>query len=142
MTDEEFLGEAMDYLIAEISNYFSSLFGYRYLSCEKENGRIISVTVETDTEKVKIYADYFLDCSGSIALVRDAGCDYVSGNEGDLSSVNGATLVFHVTKKSRKITISSSEDVSDWENSKMMNTVSCFNMYSNGDININMLPTI
>lgn len=143
MTDDEVLGEAMDGLVAENSEYFTGLFGYSYLSCKKENGKIISVTVTNGEEKIEINAKYFLDCTGSIVLARDAGCEYVLGNNGDTSTINGATLVFRVTKdKSKKISLTATEDVSVWAQTVMKRVVSCFNMYPNGDINVNMLPTI
>lgn len=143
MTDEEFLGDAMDGLIAENSEYFTGLFGYCYSSCKTEKDKILSVTVTNGYEKIQVTAKYFLDCSGSIVFARDAGCEYTSGDNGDISSVNGATLVFRVTKnKAKKLNLHSEADVSDWIENRMRQTVSCFNMYPNGDINVNMLPTI
>ena len=143
MTDEEFLGAAMESLIAENGEYFTGLFGFSYLSCKKEKGKIISVTVSDGRESIEITADYFLDCTGSIVFARDAGCEYVVGDNGDISGINGATLVFRVTKdRTKKLNLSAETDVSDWEQSRMKHTVSCFNMYPNGDINVNMLPTL
>lgn len=143
MTDENALQIVMDSLIDK--EYCTELFESGYISCEYESGRILSVTVRHRGEDIKIYADVFLDCSGSIVLARDAGCRYSLGDDdGDISGINGVSIVFRVSKREDAIPLEAEEiDESDpWIESCIRNVVSCFNTYPNGDINVNMLPTM
>ena len=145
MTDETALASAMQTLIDENGRYCTPLFGFCYAGCETENGRIKSVILRKGGENVKIYAEHFLDCSGSIVLARDAGCDYAFGDEeGRLSGINGVSFVFRVSKRPGTVGLSEEElpKDEDFTEGRMRQVVSCFNMYPDGDINVNMLPTM
>lgn len=145
MTDETALAAAMQTLIDENRAFFTPLFGYRYAGCEKDGNRITSVTLQKGGESVKVLADCFLDCSGSIVFARDAGCDYAVGDEeGNLSGVNGVSFVFRVSKREDAVFLPEEDLPEDksFTEGPMQWVVSCFNQYPDGDINVNMLPTL
>ncbi len=143
MTDGEALSRVMHSLIN--NEHCKTLFGYEYMCCESENGNITSVTVCRGDEKIKICADYFIDCSGSIVLARDAGCEYTFGDaNGNISGINGVSFVFRVSKRRDAVAVAREELPEDtaWVQNRMRMVSSCFNTYPNGDINVNMLPTL
>ncbi len=143
MTDENALGAAMHEVISKHSQWVTPLFNHNYVRCKTQGRSIVSVTVSNGSEETEIFAKYFIDASGSIVLLRDAGCPYEIGQNADLSKVNGMTVVFRVTKEAcPDIEVTCKEDISQWKEERLANVVSCFNMYPNGDININMLPTL
>jgi hypothetical protein len=97
-----------------------------------------------------------VDASGDIVLARDAGCDYTIGCEGKeefyepsatekTDSVNGATYVFRIAKTSSPDHIDEipeefkNVDLGNWS---PKNVISATVQYPNGDVNINMLPTM
>lgn len=152
MTDENALGAAMAALIAENGPYCTALFGYAYTGCETDGRAVTAVLVKNEAETVRITADYFIDCSGDIVLLRDAGCRCVLGSdEGDPAVLNGVSMVFRVSARADAAPLPppdaawldaiAAQDTA-WEADRMRRTVSCFNVYPNGDINVNMLPTL
>ena len=151
---------AMNRILAEYSDNLTSLFGYRYVGVSSNDGKISSVTVTNGEEDVEIIADYFVDASGDIVLARDAGCAFTSGSESKYEfdepsapekrseSVNGASYVFRIGKSENHENIDTlptqyaNFDLGEWEAGNMRRVVSCFVEYPNGDINVNMLPTM
>lgn len=131
------------------SNCCEKLFGYKLLFANTDNGIIKYVVVGNGNELVKINADYFVDATGSIVLARMVDCEVAVGSEAysqynepsapdkkDMC-LNGVTYVFRVAKKKNE------DDKYDFDmECRKSNVVSCFNMYPNGDINVNMLPTM
>ena len=152
MTDEDALGAEMAAMIAENGPYCTTLFGYQYTGCETEDRRIRAVLLTDSSETVRVTADWFIDCSGDILMLRDAGCRCVIGDDdGDPSALNGVSMVFRVSRRKDAVPLPSPDAAqlaaaaarnADWERDRMRRTVSCFNLYPNGDINVNMLPTL
>lgn len=151
--------EAINNVLKPYKEHLTTFFNTRYASCKTKNSKIVSVTVSDDNGDTEILADYFVDASGDIILARDAGCDYTFGCESHeeyhepcahskSDDVNAVTYVFRVSKTTDPNHIDKipenvkDTDITDWANTSMKNTVSCFVLYPNGDININMLPTM
>ena len=137
----------------------TELFGYRYAAAEAEDGVIKSITVTNGEETVKIEADYFVDASGDIVLARDVGCGYAFGSEGHSEygepsareksdSINAVTYAFRVTPTEDKSHIDElptdacEAELGEWCNTEMKKTVSLCVRYPDGDLHINMLPTM
>lgn len=137
----------------------TAFFGYSFVACETEGESVHSVIISNGAETVKIIADYFADASGDIVLARNAGCEYAFGAEGKevyqepcatvpSESVNAVTYVFRVhpvEDKNHMDTIPEQYrniDITAWKEERMRGIVSCFCLYPNGDINVNMLPTM
>ena len=66
-----------DAFIRAIHNIFepygdnlTTLFGYKYKSCRTEGGKVVSVIVARGDSEEEIFADYFVDASGDIVLVK------------------------------------------------------------------------
>lgn len=128
------------------------LFGYRLIYAKAGNGSVESVVVNNGRELIKIEAAYFVDATGSIVLARMAGCEVTVGSEPYAQyhepsapeeqdmCINGVTYVFRVSKRAGE---ENGSDEYDFDiECKGSGVVSCFNMYPNGDINVNMLPTM
>ena len=125
------------------------LFGYKLLFANADNGIVRYVIVGNGSEFIKIHADYFVDATGSIVLARMVDCEAAVGSEpysqyNEPSApdkkdmcLNGVTYVFRVAKKAAV------KDGYDFDTEcRESDIISCFNMYPNGDINVNMLPTM
>ncbi|MBQ9544573.1 MAG: FAD-dependent oxidoreductase, partial [Clostridia bacterium] len=143
MTDENELKKAMESLIGK--EYCTALFNSEYISCEKSGRKVLSVTVRQSGEDIKIFADHFLDCTGSIVLARDAGCEYALGDDsGDIAGLNGVSVVFRASKRPDAVGVKKEDLPEDgtWVSETMKKCVSCINVYPNGDLNVNMLPTM
>ena len=157
--DSEYMPTAVRRVLEPYADSLTELFGYSYAECKTENGKILSVTVTNGEEKVEVYAKYFVDCSGDIVLARSAGCEYAFGTEGkeaygepcadkESDNVNAVTYVFRVSPTEDKDHIDkipdeyAKVDVSDFTEGGMRKRISCFTLYPNGDINVNMLPTL
>ncbi len=151
----EALRLAMSRAIAPFGESVSTLFGYTLTDAKCEGNRIVSVTVAGGNTSVEIAADYFVDASGSIVLARRVGCEFSVGCEsrdtyGEPSApveaesgINGTTYVFRVRKAEDENHIDEiPPEYRDYEIGGRVNTVSCFNLYPCGDINVNMLPTM
>ena len=145
MTDGASLGQEMANLIHENTGKCREFFNCKYAGCELKENLVHSVTLSNGTDLFKVYAKHFLDCSGSIVLARDAGCKYACGDDsGNLSGINGVSLVFRVSKRGEEqpVQLKHFPDPTDWAENRLARVVSCFNLYPNGDINVNMLPTM
>lgn len=143
MTDEEELSKTMESLVNK--KYTTALFESEYISCKANGKNLSSVVVKHQGEEIEIFADYFIDSSGSIVLARDAGCAYSTGdNNGEIAGINGVSFVFRVSKRSDLKPIDTENPTEDllWKETRMKATSAACNMYPNGDININMLPTL
>ena len=100
--------------------------------------RILSVT----TDKSKILAKVYIDCTGDCILADLAGCKTIVDN-----NLNGATLVYRVEKSSGaekfpKRFKAPYEDQVFFKRLDSVRVISSINKYPNGDMNINQLPTM
>lgn len=143
-------------VLAPYQQHLTELFGYRFLGCTTEGDRIIAVTVEKDGSTVEIEADWFVDASGDIVLARAAGCACSFGEEARevyaepsapevaCGKVNAVSYVFRIAPTADRSYTDPEPPEADpqWEADRMRKTVSCFTLYPNGDINVNMLPTM
>lgn len=152
--------QAIHNIFAPYKTYLTTFFNHTYKACTTDNGKVKNIIItDEDGNQTGIFADYFVDSSGDIVLARDAGCEYFFGTEGKedfnepsatekSNSINAVTYVFRIAKVSDNTHIDEipeiykNTDISEWEKMEMRKTVSCFVKYPNGDININMLPTM
>ena len=157
--DGDLFIKAVRSIFAPYKENLTELYGYKYLSCEKENGKITAINVGCGAETVRIDAEVFVDCSGDIVLARDAGCEFAYGTEGfedyqepsageRSDTVNAVTYAFRVTgaKDSNHIDPLpddvSETDLGEWERVAMKRVVSLIVRYPDGDLHVNMLPTM
>ncbi len=157
--EPEAMIKAVHNIFAPFSERLKTLFETSFKSCRTENGKIVSVTVSGADGDTEIFADTFVDSSGDIILARSAGCETAFGTEGrevydepcaDESSrdVNGTTYVFRIAKHEDDDHIDSiseeylNVDLEAWKASYLPSSIVCFVKYPNGDINVNMLPTM
>ena len=131
------------------------------IETEISGHNITAVTVDTPDGICKIIPRIVLDCSGDIVIARAAGCTYSVGEDAQntyqepnapIASqriVNGITLVFRVTPCDPDHIDTLPDKYADVDLTEWLDTVkktnrplSCFNYYADGDININMLPTL
>lgn len=158
----QFEPDAMRRAIAKVLEPYKenllTYFGYSFDKCFGEDGTLTAVTVSNGEEEIKIEADYFVDATGDIVLAREAGCAYSFGRDGDEynepcggekdDDINGVSYIFRIGKAEDSENIDSipeeysNIDLGEWANDRMKRTVSCFFTYPNGDINVNMLPTM
>ena len=122
---------------------------------------IHEVTAETPEGRQIIRPRLVLDCTGDIVVARAAGCACMAGEDSCRAfsepdapqeaqrSVNGLSLIFRVTPcpgdEPEEIPAEYADvDLTDWLRAldETNCPASCFNEYPNGDININMLPTL
>lgn len=149
--EPEAMSKVMLELLEEYNEHLQLMFETEYISCTTTETRVKEITVRTKQEEYQIVADYFIDSTGDIILARDAGCEVSIGTEEktlynepsagikDEQCINGVTYVFRI-RKSKNAEHIDEYIPSDKAISKMF--ISCFNMYPNGDINVNMLPTL
>lgn len=102
----------------------------------------------------RIVADAYVDSTGDGAVCAAAGCAMMSGQEArsvfdergapekPTAKVNGVTLIYRVTKapEPRVEPTPSGVPTNCWWASRFPPAV--FNQYPNGDLNVNMLPTM
>ncbi len=91
--DEEKLKLVLNRMILK-ENIFP-LFHATLIDAEVEENRITSVTFAAKSRKLKIEADYFIDCTGDGDLSVMAGCDYMLGRKND-NLCQPMTLCFRV----------------------------------------------
>lgn len=127
------------------------LLNTAFVSAEVRDGRVRSVQLSNGQT---IIADYFIDASGDGQLCASAGCESMLGQEsrerfGEPSApavpgtrVNGVSLIYRATPKD----VAGIEPLDDgvpekcwWAKSF---PVAHMNHYPNGDLNVNMLPTM
>ena len=154
--DPDAMTDAIREIIAPYKAHLTELFGWEYVKCAAEDGRVKAVTVTKDGETVTVEAEYFVDASGDIVLARDAGCAYTSGTEAKdafgepgapetaSDTVNAVTYCFRIAKTHDPEHIDPDPEEHDeaWEKTLMPGVVACFSEYPDGDINVNMLPTM
>lgn len=151
---------AINSLMEPYRHNLSTFFGFSFEDCVVEEGKLKAVILSDGSEQVQVSADYFVDASGDIILARKAGCDFTFGSEGKdaykepsagkepSDRVNAVTYVFRirsVENKEHRDGIPEEyqgEDIGQWQEERMRTVVSCFSKYPNGDINVNMLPTM
>lgn len=124
--------------------------------------RVKSIIVRNmiDNQEYEVESEYYSDCTGDIVLARKAGCKYAYGEEShDMyhepsapltasKVVNGVTKIFRCKKtgSSRPFKMPMeyiNENTRKWmENIQQKKIVSVINEYPNGDLNINLLPTM
>lgn len=157
--EPEAMIKAINNVLSPYADNLTRFFGYWFKDCIVHNRRVISVIISNQDGDIKINAKYFVDSSGEIILARKAGCGYSFGADGfekynepgageKNNSVNAVSYVFRIEPVEEKnyTDIVPEEyrhaDISAWKEERMKNTVSCFTAYPNGDINVNMLPTM
>ncbi|MBO5454291.1 MAG: FAD-dependent oxidoreductase [Clostridia bacterium] len=157
--EPECMKNAVNNILEPYKNNLTTLFNSEYKYCKTKDGKIESIIVSGENEDIEIVADYFVDASGDIVLARNAGCEYYFGCEGKEEfgepsanekneNINAVTYVFRISKTKDSVHIDEIPDeykdidVSDWMNNCMRKINSCFVFYPNGDINVNMLPTM
>ncbi len=157
------MADTMLELLRESGNFANLhlLFNSRVENVTTEERKITAVTVNTPEGTLEIHPKLVLDCTGDIAAARLAGCEVIVGEdaqtrfqepnapENPQRNVNGMSLVFRVTPCDPDFADTmpdelSSVDISDWKAQLYATNrpAACFNDYPNGDININMLPTL
>lgn len=146
---------------ADTQGRASLFFEAELTGVERAGRQIIAVTAQTQNGSLRIVPKMVLDCTGDIIVARMAGCETQAGEDSAAAYqepcapdhpqriVNGITQVFRVTPCEADYTDSVPEeygdvDLTEWLQhlDKYTSPVSCFNFYPNGDININMLPTL
>ena len=150
--------ETVRRVLSPNSENLTEIFGYTYKSCKTANGKVVSVTLSSKNGDTEVFADYFIDASGDIVFARDAGCEHTIGCDGRAdfgepsaterkNSVNAVSYVFRIGKVEDPEHIDTppchaEKAGADWVSKYMPGIVSCFVKYPNGDINVNMLPTM
>lgn len=126
-------------------------FGTSAVSVRAEGGRLLSATLSDGAE---VAADAWVDATGDGTLCRMAGCEQLLGfdprsrfNEPGappqpLRKVNSATLVFRAAKAPAPAVEPLPDGVPQGMWWRSMPAPVCVNRYPNGDINVNMLPTM
>lgn len=128
---------------------------------EVQDTKITAVTVQTPMGKRIFTAKLVIDCSADIVVARMAGCAHAVGEDAfslyhepsaphnPQCVLNGITQVFRVTPVGSGFAEEIPEqyqdvDLSDWNHflNDEGSLCSVLNDYPNGDINVNMLPTI
>jgi len=148
--EPDILAREMALLLAETGNVII-LPDTRVLGATVDAGRITEV--QTDTG-VTIRASYFVDSTGDAVLCEAAGAEILVGQdprsrfdepaapEVPTGKVNGITQIFRVSRKDTPGVDPVPEDIPPecwWRKDFGMASV---DEYPNGDLNINMLPTM
>ena len=149
--EPEAMERVMQELLEEYGDYITLMLDTEYVFCKTEGRKVTEITVRDKEDTYQIVADYFVDSTGDILLARDAGCEVTIGTEDkslydepsagvkDEKCINGVSYVFRI-RKSKNPEHVDLYVPTDVEIEKVV--VSCFNCYPNGDINVNMLPTL
>lgn len=157
--EPEAMSRAINNVLSDYKSNLTEYFGYTFTDCTTDCGKINTVTISNGEEEVKIVAKYFVDASGDIVLARKAGCAHAFGTEdssayGEPSApqksenVNAVTYVFRVSPTDDKNHIDEipeeyrDVDIRSWKETRMKSVISCFSLNANGEISINMLPTM
>lgn len=139
------------------------LFETELVDVQVQNGVITAVQVmQADGQRLDISAKLFLDCSGDISLARQAGCQARWGEEAQAvfhepsapeevlpGQVNGVSWIFRVSPRETELEEALARqaaevDVESWLDAwvRSQRLLSQINEYPNGDLNVNMLPTM
>jgi len=157
--EPDLMREAIHTVFSPYLANLTGLFEYSYKSCTVEEGKIKSIIVTKNGEDTKIVADFFADASGDIVLARDAGCQYAFGSDGPedynepsatakSDSINGVTYLFRISRSPDPDHIDEipaeykTADIEEWVGNRMRTVLSYCAQYPNGDISVNMLPTL
>lgn len=134
--------------------------GYAVVSSKVENREIKEIIIRNNNKEETLRAKFYIDCTGNVSLAHLSGCKTTIGQESrsvygeeiapEITSgeINGVTLSFKMSKSVDSEYVFEPEiheiDVSAWENELVKNyaVYFCCNFYPNGDVNINMLPTM
>ncbi len=139
---------AINKVLSPYKSRLTPLFLRSFSMAKSDGRRITSVILNDGTE---LFADYFIDASASAVLARAAKCAYSAESEspevyGEPSAVphslNGVSFVFRVKKHKDSGHIDEIPAKYNVGEPFGKGVISCFNVYPNGDINVNMLPTI
>jgi hypothetical protein len=148
--EPEALSKTMVAMLEE-TGHCRVLLNAEFMSTNVEGHRIASVRL---ADGRLIEADYFVDATGDGLVCESAGCQTMTGqesreafNEPDAptnatSRINGVTLIYRVAPATEPNVEPLPQGVSNrcwWKNNF---PVAVFNRYPNGDLNVNMLPTM
>ena len=144
--EPEAMAQTMRAMLAE-TGHCRVLLGTAFTDAHSENGRVKSVSLSSGA---KLVADYFVDATGDAELCAAVGCAMMSGQEAQsrfnepgaptnaTPRVNGVSLIYRVTPVAAPAIEPLPEGV--------LPAKSCpaaqINHYPNGDLNVNMLPTM
>ncbi|MFC1527066.1 FAD-dependent oxidoreductase, partial [Candidatus Latescibacterota bacterium] len=144
------MAREMALLLAETGRA-TVLTGTRIADVEASDGRVLQVSTDSG---LHLAADYFVDATGNAILCEAAGCEILTGQdprsgfdepgapETPTGKVNGITQVFRVSCKD----VAGIDPLPDgipekcWWRDQF--GVASVDEYPNGDLNINMLPTM
>jgi hypothetical protein len=127
------------------------LLNSAFVDVKAGNGRIEQVTLSDGRVLV---ADYYVDATGDANLCAAVGCETLAGQEAQnrfaeasappnpTSHINGVTLLYRVTAKANPAVdpLPDGVPIDCWWNKSF--PVAQINHYPNGDLNVNMLPTM
>ncbi|OGO81068.1 MAG: hypothetical protein A2Y21_03450 [Clostridiales bacterium GWC2_40_7] len=151
------------YELLSCHNNIDIMLNTQYISAELYRGRIAYIYVRDkfSGENYKIFSRMFVDASADIAMARDCGCKYTMGEDAagtynepsappeKSGAVNAVSLIFRASRVTNECIDPipdnfKSIDVSSWFEQKVSNCklYSQIGEYYNGDINVNMLPTM
>ncbi len=157
------MNENMQRLLQEAdkNNCLELLVNSELTEIRTENGHIQELCLRTPTGLRVLRPDIVIDATGDIVVARGCGCTATWGEEAQTTYgepaapeestrvLNGISQVFRVTPAEPGYIQPIPEeyadvDLADWKEfmNRVNGPVSCFNEYGNGDINVNMLPTI
>ncbi|MCX7005823.1 MAG: FAD-dependent oxidoreductase, partial [Kiritimatiellaeota bacterium] len=144
--EPEAMAQPMRALLAE-TGHCRVLLNTAFTDAQSENGRVKSVSLSSDAQLV---ADYFVDATGDGELCAAAGCAMMSGQEAQSKfnepsaptnatpRVNGVSLIYRVTL----VATPAVEPLPAGVQPAKSCPAAQINHYPNGDLNVNMLPTM
>jgi hypothetical protein len=144
------LAREMALLLAETGNAII-LTGTRVVQATVEDGRVRDVATDTG---YRLVADYFVDATGDAILCEAAGCEILTGQdprdrfdepaapEEPTGKVNGITQIFRVSRKDTPGIDPVPAGIPEGCWWRKGFGVASVDEYPNGDLNINMLPTM
>ncbi len=148
--EPEAMAQTMRTLLAE-TGHCRVLFNTVFTGAQADAGRVQSVSLSSGA---KLVAAYFVDATGDGVLCADAGCTMTTGQEARVTfsepsapeqptrRINGATLIYRVTPEAAAAIEPLPAGVATqcWWNQRFPSAQ--INHYPNGDLNVNMLPTM
>jgi hypothetical protein len=148
--EPEAMAQAMRALLAE-TGHCRVLLNTAFTGAQVEGGRVKTVTLSSGA---KLTADWFVDATGDGAVCAAAGCTLMSGQEARTTfnepsapeqatpRLNGVTLIYRVTPVATAVIEPLPANVAAkcWWSQRFPSAQ--INHYPNGDLNVNMLPTM
>jgi hypothetical protein len=129
--------------------------GTSYVSADRDGDRLNTITVRTATGDVRtISARYFVDATADARVCRDLGCVIMHGEESadefgesgapaiaQRDAINAVSLIYRaaITESDHIDESSDGYDACPWQPAW---PAAVIGHYPNGDLNINMLPTM